>query len=71
VVLAVGRREWTLGFYVGGGLALVASFLVLGVRNPVPMVTWIGSTLILIYLVFERLMSLTLPRGVLGSWLGF
>jgi hypothetical protein len=60
-----------LGFYVGGGLALVASFIALGVRNPVPMITWIGSTLILIYLVFERLMSLTLPRGAIGGLLGF
>lgn len=60
-----------LGFYVGGGLALVASFIVLGVRSPVAMITWIGGTLLIVYLVFERLMSLTLPRGAIGSLLGF
>jgi hypothetical protein len=60
-----------LGFYVGGGLALVASFLTLGVRSPVAMITWIGGTLLTVYLVFERLMSLTLPRGAIGSLLGF
>jgi hypothetical protein len=59
------------GFYVGGGLALVASFLALGVRGPVPMITWIGGTLIIVYLVFERLMSLTLPRGAIGGMLDF
>jgi hypothetical protein len=60
-----------LGFYFGGGLALVASFLALGVRSPVAMITWIGGTLLLVYLVFERLMSLTLPRGAIGGLLGF
>jgi hypothetical protein len=59
------------GFYVGGGLALVASFLALGVRGPVPMITWIGGTLIIVYLVFERLMSLALPRGAIGGMLDF
>lgn len=60
-----------LGFYVGGGLALVASFLALGVRSPVAMTTWSGGTLLIVYLVFERLMSLTLPRGAIGSLLSF
>ena len=60
-----------LGFYVGGGLALAASFLVLGVRNPVSIFAWIGGTLLIVYLVFERLMLLTLPRGAIGAIIGF
>jgi len=60
-----------LGFYLGGGLALAASFLALGVRSPFTSAVWIGGTMIVVYLVFERLMSLTLPRGAIEGWLGF
>jgi hypothetical protein len=59
-----------LGFYLGGGLALAASFIVLGIRRPVSAAAWIAGTLIVVYLVFERLMSLTLPRGAVIAWLG-
>lgn len=59
-----------LGFYLGGALALAASFLALGVRAPLAAATWIAGTLIVVHLVFERLMLLTLPRGAIGGWLG-
>jgi hypothetical protein len=59
-----------LGFYAGGGLALAVSFLILGVRSPATIAASIGGTLLVVYLVFERLMSLTLPRGAIEGWLG-
>jgi hypothetical protein len=59
-----------LGFYLGGALALAVSFLALGVRTPLVASAWIGGTLIVVHLVFERLMSLSLPRGTIEGWLG-
>lgn len=59
-----------LGFYIGGGLAMLISFLVLGIRSPIAIVCWIFGTLLLVYIVFERLMMLRLERGFLETLLG-
>jgi hypothetical protein len=40
------------------------------VRSPATIAASIGGTLLVVYLVFERLMSLTLPRGAIEGWLG-
>jgi hypothetical protein len=53
------------GFYLGGAVALIASFLLLGARRPMPILACTAGTLLGIWLVFEMLFELRLPRGVL------
>jgi hypothetical protein len=54
-----------IGFYLGGGLALIASFLLMGVRRPLPLAAWTVGTLIGVWIVFEILFELRLPRGLI------
>lgn len=54
-----------LGFFISGGVALMASFYLLEVRKPLLMLTLTGSALVLSYAIFEVLFKLTLPRGSL------
>jgi hypothetical protein len=59
-----------VGFYVGGAIALVASFLVLSVRRPIAIAAWTVGSLLFVHIVFERALSLRLPRGAWQAWLG-
>ena len=59
-----------LGFYLGGALALPASFLLLGVRRPVAILAWTLGTLIALYAIFELGFQLRLPRGAIERLLG-
>ncbi len=54
-----------LGFYLGGALALVGSYLLLGVRRWLKVALWTGGTLVAVYLVFEQGFQLPIPEGSL------
>lgn len=54
-----------LGFYLGGGLALIGSYLLLGRRRPLPLALWTAGTLLAVHLVFEHGFQLPIPEGSL------
>ncbi len=58
-----------VGFYLAGIVALMASFAILRVRNPAAMLLWALTTPFLLWLIFEVVFSLRIPRGRLESLL--
>ena len=58
-----------VGFYLAGFVALLASFAILRVRNTLAMLLWALATPFLLWLVFEVVFSLRIPRGRLESLL--
>ena len=58
-----------VGFYLGGTAALVASFLILGVRRLPAMLAWALATPLALWAVFELGFSLRIPRGRVEAWL--
>lgn len=58
-----------VGFYLAGVVALLASFAILRVRNKLAMLSWALATPFLLWLVFEVVFSLRIPRGHLESLL--
>lgn len=63
VLLFVGY----FGLHLGSGLAVAATFFVLGVRRPVTLIVWTVAPIVVLHLVFEQVFSLRLPRGALIS----
>lgn len=59
----------TIGFYLGGGLALAATYLLLRVRPLWTIGLWTAGVLLFVYLVFSRGFQLHLPPGALFSQL--
>jgi hypothetical protein len=59
----------SVGFYLGGTAALVASFVMLGVRHVPAMLAWALATPFALWIIFELAFSLRIPRGRLESWL--
>ena len=55
------------GLHLGSGIAVAATFLVLGVRRPVTLVLWTVAPIVVLHMVFEQVFSLRLPRGALVS----
>ncbi len=54
-----------VGIHLGAGIAVFATFLVLGIRQPMTLIVWTLVPIIVLHLVFEQLFSLRLPRGSL------
>jgi hypothetical protein len=59
----------SVGFYLGGTAALLASFVILGVRHLPAMLAWALATPLALWMVFELAFSLRIPRGRLEAWL--
>jgi hypothetical protein len=59
----------TVGFYLGGSAALLASFAILGVRHMAAMLAWALATPLALWAIFELAFSLRIPRGRLEAWL--
>jgi len=62
----------TTGFYLGGFVALIVSFMLLGARRPLPLLGWSAGTLAVVWLVFQQSFGLvirpsSLERLLLGG----
>lgn len=60
----------TLGFYLSSALAMPATMWLLGMRNPVLIVTVPAGALLAVYVVFDVLLQVRLPVGDLPSLFG-
>jgi len=72
LALVWGLFAFTLpyvGFYPGGGLAMLASYLLLGLSRPLPLLLWTTTTLLTVHLVFEQAFQLVIRPGMLERWL--
>ena len=54
-----------LGFYVASGLFLPLAMLLLGARKPLVILLTSSGVLLFVYLVFARLLEVSLPAGTL------
>lgn len=54
-----------LGYYVGSGLAMAASMLLLGKRSFKNLAAWTLGSLGVLYFLFEKVLQLRLPKGLL------
>lgn len=59
----------SVGFYLAGTAALLASFVILGVRQLPAMLAWALATPLALWAIFELAFSLRIPRGRLEAWL--
>ncbi len=66
LLLAYSALLSTLGFYLASALFLPLAMLLLGQRKPVTILLTTGGVLLFVYLVFVRLLEVSLPAMNIG-----